>query len=152
MRGNKKMDIFLFQTIFIGPALIFFLLIVLVPFVITIYYSFTDWNGISSDISLVGFKKNYTGLLTDRSFIKSFFWFTASFTTAVVVIGNLLAFALALLLTSSIKLKNFYRTSIFLPNVISGFILGFVWQFIFVWVFPIIGEKKLALVSLTFHG
>lgn len=151
MRGNKKMDIFLFQTIFIGPALIFFLLIVLVPpFVITIYYSFTDWNGISSDISLVGFK-NYTGLLTDRSFIKSF-WFTASFTTAVVVIGNLLAFALALLLTSSIKLKNFYRTSIFLPNVISGFILGFVWQFIFVWVFPIIGEKKLALVSLTFHG
>lgn len=126
------------QITFIGPALLFFTAMVIIPFISGIWYSMTDWNGISSKMSFVGLK-NYITLISDTYFMKAL-WFTLLFTAAVIVLANLLAFVLALLLTSAMKLRNVFRAVFFLPNVISGLILGFIWQFIFVKVFAAIGD------------
>lgn len=144
MHKDKILRNFWLQTVFLGPALLFFITIVIVPFLMGIGYSLTQWNGISSKATFIGLK-NFSALLSDEYFIKSF-WFTARFSVTAVVLGNLLAFILALLLTSAMKTKNIFRAVFFLPNVISGFILGFIWQFIFVKVFAGIGE----LVNIGF--
>ncbi|MBD2866204.1 MULTISPECIES: carbohydrate ABC transporter permease [Paenibacillus] len=127
------------QAFFVGPATLAFAVIVLLPFLMSIYYSFTEWNGVSSDMKWVGIA-NYTTILTeDDSFLHSF-GFTARFTVASVVLTNVLGFLLALLLTQALKTRNVLRTIFFMPNVIGGLLLGFIWQFIFVKGFATIGE------------
>ena len=64
---------------FVGPSLFAFSLVVLIPLILGIYYSFTNWNGIGSDIEWVGFK-NYIKVFTDEGFRSSIFWFTVKFT------------------------------------------------------------------------
>ncbi|MDD2503779.1 MAG: sugar ABC transporter permease [Clostridia bacterium] len=135
---EKKLENIKLQIIFIGPALIFFTVIVVVPFLMGMGYSMTKWNGVSSNVTFVGFK-NFSSLLSDEYFMKSLF-FTVRFSVAAVILGNLCAFFLALLLTSAIRLKKVYRAAFFIPNMVSGFILGFIWQFIFVKIFAKIGE------------
>lgn len=123
------------QTVFIGPAFLAFAIIVAVPFLLGIYYSLTDWNGISQDISFIGLD-NFVSILTDDpDFIRSF-WFTFRFTLAVVAFSNLFGFMLAFILSKSLKSKSILRTLFFLPNVLGGLLLGFIWQFIFVQSFP----------------
>jgi raffinose/stachyose/melibiose transport system permease protein len=127
------------QAFFVGPATLAFAVIVLLPFLMSIYYSFTEWNGVSSDMKWVGIA-NYTTILTeDDSFLHSF-GFTVRFTVASVVLTNVLGFLLALLLTQALKTRNVLRTIFFMPNVIGGLLLGFIWQFIFVKGFATIGE------------
>jgi raffinose/stachyose/melibiose transport system permease protein len=151
MHKDKKLNNFFQQTIFIGPALLFFTILVLIPFCMGVGYSFTKWNGISSKVSFVGFT-NFTSLLSDDNFIKAF-WFTARFSVVTVFLGNFMAFVLAMLLTTAMKMKNIFRAAFFLPNVISGFILGFIWQFIFVKVFAGIGDlTNIAFFQLPWLG
>src|SRR5690606_16943159 len=115
---------------FVGPALLFFLVIQIIPFFMGIYYSFTSWNGISTTVEWIGFE-NYIKIFTnDKKFFDSF-WFTTRFMFAAVIISNLLGFILALMLNGSLKTKNVLRTVFFMPNVIGGLLLGFIWQFIF---------------------
>lgn len=135
---EKTLESIKLQIIFIGPALFFFTVIVVVPFLMGMGYSMTKWNGISSNVTFVGFK-NFSSLLSDEYFMKSLF-FTVRFSVTAVILGNLCAFFLALLLTSAIRLKKVYRAIFFIPNMVSGFILGFIWQFIFVKIFAKIGE------------
>ncbi|RAU94326.1 carbohydrate ABC transporter permease [Paenibacillus sp. YN15] len=126
------------QLVFVGPAFVFFSAIVLLPFFLGMYYSFTDWNGVNSDMAWVGlenFRQIFTG---DRAFWEAFS-FTARFSVCSVVLMNLLAFALAFLLTRPLKTRNILRTIFFLPNVIGGLLLGFIWQFIFIKGFASIG-------------
>lgn len=137
---------------FIGPAFLFFLLIVFVPFILGAYYSFTSWNGISGQTTWVGFDNFYKVLTNDPQFFKSFV-FTAKFTIAAVFFTNIIGFLLALALTSMIKTRNVLRTAFFLPNVIGGLILGFIWQFIFIRGFPAIGElTNIPLFKLPWLG
>lgn len=139
MRRNKMLRDMSLQAFFVGPATLAFAVIVLLPFLMSIYYSFTEWNGVSSDMKWVGIA-NYTTILTeDESFLHSF-GFTARFTVASVVLTNVLGFLLALLLTQALKTRNVLRTIFFMPNVIGGLLLGFIWQFIFVKGFATIGE------------
>ncbi|PYI57571.1 ABC transporter permease [Paenibacillus flagellatus] len=105
----------------------------------SIYYSFTEWNGVSSDIKWIGIANYKTILTEDTAFLHSF-GFTARFTVASVVLTNVLGFLLALLLTQALKTRNVLRTIFFMPNVIGGLLLGFIWQFIFVKGFATIGE------------
>ncbi|WP_438446654.1 carbohydrate ABC transporter permease [Gorillibacterium sp. sgz5001074] len=127
------------QTVFVGPAFLFFTIIVLVPFVLGMYYSFTDWNGVRNTAGWVGFD-NFRAIFTsDRNFWLAF-WFTARFSVASVVLVNLLGFVLAFLLTRPLKSRNVLRTVFFLPNVIGGLLLGFIWQFIFIKGFASLGE------------
>lgn len=127
------------QLVFIGPAAFFFLLIVAVPFLLSIYYGFTSWNGVTSAVRWVGWDNYRSILMTDDGFRNSFL-FTARYTAASVILSNLLAFALALLLTQPIKTRNLLRTVFFLPNVIGGLLLGFIWSFIFVKGFEAVGN------------
>lgn len=122
---------------FIGPILFAFLLVQIIPLMLGIYYSFTDWNGIKSTITWTGFQ-NYVTAFKDPTFGDSFL-FTIKFTIVSVVVLNVLGFSLALIATRTSKLSNTLRTIFFMPNLIGGLILGFIWQFIFTQVFSLIG-------------
>ncbi|MEF3302310.1 carbohydrate ABC transporter permease [Paenibacillus sp. GYB003] len=152
MRRGKTIADWSLGAVFVGPAALVFALIVLVPFVMSIYYSFTEWNGVSSDIKWIGLA-NYTTILTeDKAFLHSFA-FTARFTLASVLLTNALGFLLALLLTQALKTRNVLRTIFFMPNVIGGLLLGFIWQFIFVKGFGTIGELTgIGFFSLPWLG
>ncbi len=124
---------------FVGPALLFFILIQIIPFIMGVYYSFTSWNGVSSNVEWVGLQNYITIFTDDKKFFNSFL-FTTKFMFAAVIISNLLGFGLALLLNAALKTKNILRTVFFIPNVIGGLLLGFIWQFIFVKGFASIGN------------
>lgn len=123
---------------FVGPILFAYVVIQLIPLLVGVYYSFTDWNGINSSAKLIGLK-NYVSVFKDSTFLSSFL-FTVKFTILSLIILNLIAFGLALLVTRESKLSNVLRTIFFMPNLIGGLILGFIWQFIFTQVFAGLGK------------
>lgn len=137
--NRKKTSQMIQQTVFVGPAILFFILIIVIPFLLGLYYSFTNWNGVSGEVSWVGFD-NYKQIFMHDSAFRDSFWFTAKFTVLGVVLTNVLGFFLAYFLTKPLKTRNFLRTIFFMPNVIGGLLLGFIWQFIFVKGFSAIGE------------
>ncbi|MFZ5966431.1 MAG: carbohydrate ABC transporter permease [Bacillota bacterium] len=125
---------------FIGPALLAFTIVVILPMFLGIYYSFTNWNGINNAASWVGIS-NYIKIFTqDKEFYDAFI-FTAKFAFVSVITINVMGFGLALLTTRGLKISNFLRTVFFMPNLIGGLILGFVWQFIFTKAFDALGSK-----------
>lgn len=138
MRG-KKWSQFGQQLFFVGPATVFFTLMMIVPFLMGMYYSFTDWNGVSGNVVWVGFD-NFRNIFTNDADFWSSFWFTLRFTLLGVVLTNLVGFFLAYLLTKPIKMRNALRTIFFMPNVIGGLLLGFIWQFIFIKGFATLGN------------
>ncbi|SHJ44036.1 carbohydrate ABC transporter membrane protein 1, CUT1 family [Geosporobacter subterraneus DSM 17957] len=123
---------------FVGPILIAFLMVVIIPALLGIYYSFTDWNGIVNDANWVGLR-NYIDIFTkDKDFLNAFL-FTAKFAFVSVITINIMGFGLALLVTKGMKMSNVLRSIFFMPNLIGGLILGFVWQFIFTKAFDTVG-------------
>lgn len=138
MQG-KKLSQFGQQVFFVGPAILFFTLVMIIPFLMGMYYSFTDWNGVSGEVTWVGFD-NFSKIFTgDPDFWKSF-WFTVRFTVVGVLLTNLVGFFLAYFLTKPLKTRSLLRTVFFMPNVIGGLLLGFIWQFIFIKGFATLGE------------
>ncbi|UQZ85419.1 sn-glycerol-3-phosphate transport system permease protein UgpA [Paenibacillus konkukensis] len=127
------------EIIFLGPAVLVYMLIIALPFVLNVYYSFTSWNGVSGNISWVGLDNFIYVLKKDANFGHAF-WFTARFTVAVVALTNLVGFLLAYALTHAFKTRKLLRTVFFVPNVLGGLLLGFIWQFIFVQGFAAIGR------------
>jgi len=113
---------------FAAVPLSIFTIVLVVPFVNGFYYTFTDWDGFEST-KFVGIS-NYT-----KSFQDPTFWSTLRFTSLFVVVSliavNVVAFGLALIVTSKLRSKNILRTFFFVPNLIGGVILGVIWQFIF---------------------
>lgn len=114
---------------FVGPSIVFFVLVFIVPMVFGVYLTFTDWNGYSNSKALVGLK-NYIDVFSDVSFWKSM-GNTVKYSFVSVVAVNVVAFALAYMLTSGIKGEKFLRAGFFIPNLIGGLILGYIWRFIF---------------------
>lgn len=139
MGNNNKLSGMLQQWVFIGPALLFFSIIVIAPFLMSLFYSFTEWNGVTAHIKFNGLDNFKHILLDDKDYQKAF-WFTAKFTVVSVILTNVIGFLLALLLTQYLKSRNILRTIFFMPNVIGGLLLGFIWQFIFVKGFATLGE------------
>ncbi|MDZ7793079.1 MAG: sugar ABC transporter permease [Spirochaetia bacterium] len=137
--NNRRMRDIREDIFFIGPGFIIFALIVLFSFVLGIYYSFTEWNGVNKEALWVGLD-NYLQVFKGDEQAGVSAVFTLKFTLASVITANLLAFGLALALTLPLKNAKLMRTIIFLPNVIGGIILGFVWRFIFTNSFVSIGE------------
>lgn len=127
------------QLVFVGPALLFFTLIVLVPFLMSFYYSLTDWNGVTARVVFTGLD-NFKQIFAEDQGFRTSFWFTTRYTVAAVVLANAVGFALALMVSQPLKSRNVLRTVFFLPNVISGLLLGFIWSFIFVKGFAAVGE------------
>lgn len=109
--------------LFVGPSLFALTIVVIIPFLIGIYYTFTNWNGANPNYDFVGFS-NYSNLFKDTQFIYSF-KITIVYTIASVISINLIGFGLAYFVTRNLKTKNFLRTGFFMPNLIGGLILGF---------------------------
>lgn len=128
------------QVVFLGPCLLFFLTIVVTPFILGFYYSSTDWNGLDLDKAVWTGAANWRRIfLNDDKFWDSLF-FTLRFTVISVVAANVLALLLAFMLMTTLKTKKLLRTVFFMPNVIGGILLGYIWQFIFTKGFATIGE------------
>ncbi|WNS41370.1 sugar ABC transporter permease [Paenibacillus sp. MMS20-IR301] len=128
------------QLFFVGPAVLFFTIVMIIPFLMGMYYSFTDWNGVSGNVSWVGFD-NFKNIFTNDPDFWSSFWFTVRFTLLGVILTNVVGFFLAYLLTKPLKTRNMLRTIFFMPNVIGGLLLGFIWQFIFIKGFATLGDS-----------
>ncbi len=141
------------NVLFLLPLLGSFTLTVIIPFLFGIFYSFTDWNGIRFT-RFLGLD-NYIKMFQAPDYLYSLL-VTFIFTVFNMICVNVAAFGLALLCTSATRGKNFYRASFFLPNLIGGIVLGYVWQFIFNKVFPslVIGsvsmltDPNLALLAI----
>jgi raffinose/stachyose/melibiose transport system permease protein len=113
--------------LFVGPTLIAFLIAFAVPFLMGICLSFARFTTVT-DARWVGFD-NYVRAFSNRDFLNAL-RFSAGFTVVSVLIINVAAFALALLLTRGFRGTNVFRTMIFMPNLIGGIVLGYIWQFI----------------------
>ena len=124
--------------IFVGPCLFALTMVVIIPFLIGIYYTFTNWNGANPQYDFVGFK-NYASLFKDTQFLYAL-KITIVYTFASVITINLIGFGLAYIVTRNLKTKNLLRTGFFMPNLIGGLILGFIWQFMFNSVFKGVGQ------------
>ena len=114
--------------VFVLPTLIAFTIGFLAPFVLGVYLSFCKFTTVT-DARFIGLG-NYAKILGDGDFLHSL-WFTALFTIVTVLLINIFAFAVAMLLTKKIKGTNIFRTVFFMPNLIGGIVLGYVWQLIF---------------------
>ena len=123
---------------FAGPALILFSLVIIVPFIYGLYLTFTSWDGVSADKPFVGIP-NYVSAAKDY-----YFWAalgrTIIYSAIAVILVNIVAFLLAYLVTSGIKGQNFFRAGFFIPNLIGGIVLGYVWKFVFNRAFVALGE------------
>ncbi|GIQ63138.1 hypothetical protein PACILC2_17060 [Paenibacillus cisolokensis] len=141
---NKRKDKLWF-AIFTVPLLFIFTTVVIVPFVIGIVYSFVDWDGIPANPKVfVGFD-NYVQIFQDERFLASA-WKTVLFTVMALLSVNVLGLIFALLVTTGLKASNAARTMLFMPNLIGGLILGYIWQFIFTDILSMIGEKPVSEV------
>ena len=113
--------------VFVLPTLIAFCIAFLVPFILGIALSFTEFTTVV-DAKWVAFE-NYIRAFSNKDFLNAL-WFTVKFTVVSVITINAIAFALALLLTKGLKGTNFFRTVFFMPNLIGGIVLGYIWQII----------------------
>lgn len=153
MNTKRKRSEWLQQLVFVGPGLLFFTIIVAIPFLLGFYYSFTDWNGLDMDkATWTGFDNFHKIFTNDEKFWQSLV-FTLKFTVISVIVTNVLAFFLALALNRPLKSKRMLRTVFFVPNVIGGILLGFIWQFIFTKGFLTIGDLTgISLFQLPWLG
>lgn len=114
--------------LFLLPTLLAFLIGFIVPFIMGIWLSFCKFTTVQ-DATFTGLD-NYVKAFADNTFIHSL-WFTALFAVVSLVLINVIAFAIALVLTQSLPGTNLFRTVFFMPNLIGGIVLGYIWQLIF---------------------
>ncbi|MBB6730479.1 carbohydrate ABC transporter permease [Cohnella zeiphila] len=126
-------------ALFTAPLMIVFATVVIIPFLIGIGYSFISWDGIPANPKVFVGLDNYTALLKDHRFLTSA-WHTIEFTVLALVLVNVLGLAFSLLVTQKLRVSNVARTLFFMPNLIGGLILGYIWQFVFTDAFKSIGE------------
>ena len=114
--------------IFVFPLLFTFGVTVIIPLCLGVFYSFSDWDGIRMT-RMVGLE-NYMSMFKDPAFLWSVL-ITILFVVLNMILVNVVAFCLALLCTQKLKGVSFFRAAYFLPNLIGGIVLGYVWQFVF---------------------
>ncbi|MCL2559159.1 MAG: sugar ABC transporter permease [Turicibacter sp.] len=125
--------------LFLFPAVFALTLVIIIPFILGVYYSFTDWNAVSgTQVNWVGLQ-NYTAVFNDVTFLHSFI-VTSVFAVINMIVINLVSFGLAMIVTNKLKFTNIYRAGFFLPHLIGGIILGYIWQFIFNNAIPAFGN------------
>jgi raffinose/stachyose/melibiose transport system permease protein len=138
-RDTSRRNSLLF-FLFLLPAVFAFCMVIVIPFLMGIYYSFTNWNAITGTaVEWVGLK-NYFAIKSDLTFLHAFL-VTVVYAVMNIVVLNVCAFFMALLVTSKLKFKGIYRAGFFLPNLIGGLILGYIWQFIFNNAIPSFGSS-----------
>lgn len=114
--------------IFVLPTLIAFLIAFVIPFVMGVVLSFTEFRTVT-DARFVGLS-NYIRAFTDDKLFLNSLWFTVKFAVVSVIGINIIAFTLAMLFTRDLPGTNIFRTVFFMPNLIGGIVLGYIWQVI----------------------
>ncbi|WP_433944402.1 carbohydrate ABC transporter permease [Paenibacillus sp. SN-8-1] len=114
-------------ALFALPTILAFLIAFIIPFILGIYLSLTEFTTVN-DAKWVGFS-NYVKAFSNQEFLNAL-WFTVKFTVVSVITINVFAFLLGLLLTRGKKGTNLFRTIFFMPNLIGGIVLGYIWQLI----------------------
>ncbi len=151
--------------LFSAPAVILVSLMMYLPFVLSGYYSLTEWNGISKEAVFIGLDNFKTIFLESEEFLTSL-WFTTKYTFVFVVFSNIFALMLAVVLTKKFKGANFFRGIFFIPYIMSMTIVGFIWKFIFtsgfeklfemtgwgVWNYSWLGDSSLVFFAVAFVG
>lgn len=149
---------------FTSPALIFFVLVVIIPFLTGVLYSFTNWRNTyfyaNGNGTVDGYKtdKWYEAFIGFKNYIKAFnseefgsaLVYTFAFTFVAVLLINTVSLLLAVLLTNIRTGKGPLRAIFFMPNLLSGLALGFIWQFIFEYVFTKILFGKNSILHIEF--
>lgn len=148
---SKKHHRKIVYFLFLFPLLFTFAVTVIIPLILGIGYSFTDWTGIRYT-KVVGLA-NYQAMFKDPAFIWSVL-ITFVFVIINVVMINLVGFLLALLCTVKMRGVAFFRAAYFLPNLIGGIVLGYIWQFVFNNVlmnymkFSMLSQTKTAMLAI----
>ncbi|WP_435922277.1 carbohydrate ABC transporter permease [Paenibacillus sp. DYY-L-2] len=114
-------------ALFALPTILAFTLIFIIPFILGVYLSFTEFTTVT-DAKWVGIS-NYVKAFSNQDFLNAL-WFTVKFTVVSVITINVFAFLFALMLTRGKKGTNLFRTIFFMPNLIGGIVLGYIWQLI----------------------
>jgi len=130
------------SPLFVLPTVLAFLIGFIVPFAEGLYLSFCQFTTVSN-AKFIGVG-NYQKVFADASFLNSF-KFTVLYAIAAIILINVIAFCLALLLTRKLKGTNIFRTVFFMPNLIGGIVLGYIWQILINCVLSLAGEPLLAL-------
>lgn len=133
-----------YGPIFVLPTLLAFTIGFIIPFIEGLYLSFCQFTTVKN-AKFVGLS-NYQSILADEQFISAF-GFTVSYAVVSIVVINVIALGLALLLTRELKGTNIFRTVFFMPNLIGGIVLGYIWQILINCVLSIVGQPLLALNS-----
>jgi len=125
-KKKERMENFLYTL----PAVILVCMMMYIPFVMSGYYSFMEWNGISKGAKFVGFS-NFATIFSGESDYLTSIWFTIRYTVLFMVLSNVIALALAVALTKKFRGANVFRGLFFIPYIMSMTIVGFIWKFIF---------------------
>lgn len=144
---NKSMKKYF--IIFVGPTLIAFFIAFIILFVMGLYLSFCDFTTVTN-ATFVGIS-NYITAFTNDGFLNAL-WFTVKFAVVAVITINVCGFTLALLLTQKIRGTNIFRTIFFMPNLIGGIVLGYIWQSMINGVLSKIGVTMLMDPSYGYWG
>ncbi len=123
---------------FAGVTTFVFVAVVIAPFVYGLYLTLTSWDGVSLNKPFVGLA-NYSATFADTAYWQAM-GRTIIYTLVAVILVNIVAFILAFLVTSGVKGQNFFRAGFFVPNLIGGIVLGYVWKFVFNRAFVAVGE------------
>ena len=130
-----------------GVSTVLFFGVVVIPFIYGLYLTFTSWDGVSKSKPFVGVQ-NYAAAFSDTAFWQAL-GRTLIYSVFAVVLINIVAFLLAYLVTSGVKGQNFFRAGFFIPNLIGGIVLGYVWKFVFNRVFPAVFAGTTSLLGTT---
>ena len=133
-----------YGPIFVLPTLLAFTIGFIIQFIEGLYLSFCQFTTVKN-AKFVGLS-NYQSIIADEQFISAF-GFTVSYAVVSIVVINVIALGLALLLTRELKGTNIFRTVFFMPNLIGGIVLGYIWQILINCVLSIVGQPLLALNS-----
>ncbi len=162
---RRKRKEYLENVLYTLPAVVLVVMMMYVPFIMSGYYSLTEWNGISKEPRFLGFA-NFISLFSgDRAYMGAV-TFTLKYTLFFVLLSNVLALALAVMLTKKFRFVNVFRGLFFIPYIMSMTIVGFIWKFIFTqgfaklteltgWGFldwSWLGEPRLAFWAVAFVG
>ena len=126
------------SLMFAGPGTILFFAVVIIPFIYGLYLTLTSWDGVSLTKPFVGFE-NFANAFKDTAYWAAM-GRTVIYSAIAVVLINVVSFALAYLVTKGIKGQNFFRAGFFVPNLIGGIVLGYIWKFVFNRAFVAIGS------------
>ena len=114
---------------FAGLTTAAFFAVVILPFIYGLYLTFTSWDGVSKNKPFVGLA-NYMSAFADTDYWQAL-GRTFIYAVIAVILVNVVAFLLAFLVTSGVKGQNFFRAGFFVPNLIGGIVLGYIWKFVF---------------------